>query len=524
MKTIKHFKFPEQANNLYRNEASSTIALSKLTADKINELVDAYNTLAKGNLEKDQEQDGRISKAVLYMKDNLVNSIHDMLELFLNSGRFDKFVSESLIDGYSKIYNTVGDIINVKNFGAFGDGLHDDTLAIKNAIADAKTKVPCTLYFPKGEYIYTDLGNLAIEGLAIVGEHGYKSTVLRCINMNANHHALKFDAFENSTTITPFCYGLQVRNIHVMGNENTDSAFYIRGCVHSVFENIYAGECRNAVFNIGGVMASAFYNLNTMNRNYKKISTIPDFGCLIDTATRGGEPVGASTNNTFMNCYFEDCETGLHLVWGDQNTFTGCAFEYNTKVGVKLEANARMTLFNACGIENNPENDYIDNGRLTKLTNSYVQYVATIGGSNCTVENCLIDSMLVGGLNNEIRNVRFKYHAYSDTLEPFTDNGIGTIVQNLFNIKTAKNVYPKKARKSFSVPAGGLEYKNETEHIVEIYCAAGTLTTAQMKREGENWLALNTSVPNKWVLRPGETFNVTYTGTPALSYIETYER
>lgn len=523
MNEIKHFLLPEQSNELYKKEAFSSIYLTKEVAEKINELVDAYNTLNKGILAKEQEQDGRIAKGVLFMKDNLLNSLHDLFELFKNSGDLSSLITSTMLENDAKMMSTLGTIVNVKNFGAKGDGVSDDTYSIKKAIEYAKELGSTTVYFPKGVYCYTDLGNLAIDGLAIIGEQGYKSTVLKCVN-KITHNALTLDAFENSNANTPFCYGVTVRNIHVMGNDKTASAFYIRGCVHSVFANIYAGECTKAVFDIGGVMASAFYNINTMNRDYKEVKTIPLYGCFIDTATRGGESVGASTNNTFVNSYFEDCETGLYIKHGDQNTFTGCAFEYNTKVGVKLEPNARMTLFNGCGIENNPVADYIDNGRLTKMMNSYVQYVATIGGANCTIENCLIDSVLVGGLNNEIKNIRFKYHSYSDDGEAFTDNGIGTIVQNLFNIKTAKNIFPTKKRKAFTVNGSPFDYTNDTNHVVEIFMQTGKLADVQFKREGENWVALSPIVPNKWAVKPNETIRFGFTETPSLSYIETYER
>lgn len=524
MKTLKHFMLPEQTNQLYKKEAASSIALTRDVAGKINEIVDAINELGKGNLAKEQEQDGRIAKAVLYMKDNLLNSLHDLFEIFRTNGELGDILSAALHESYNKIYNSVGSIVNVKNYGAKGDGISDDTNAIRWAITAAKATGRCTLFFPKGEYCYTDLGNLAIEGLAIVGEHGYKSTVLKCINKTENHIALKFDAFENSTKETQFCYGLQLRNIHVVGNKKTGTCLLIRGCVHSVFENIYAGECKEVVFDIKGVMASAFYNINTINRNYKTVETKPLFGAIIDTAYRGGESVGASTNNTFVNCYFEDCKTGLHLVWTDQNTFTGCAIEYNDEYGAKLENDARMTLFNACGFENNPLGDYIDNGRLTKMMNSYVQYVANIGGGNCTIENSIADSIIVSGLSNEVRNVRLKYHAYSDNGEPFIDNGIGTIAENLYSIKTSSVVFPMKNRKNFSVTEAPFLYKNETCHNVEIYCQAGTLADVQFKRGAENWVALSPAVPGKWIVRPGEEIKFGFTETPSLSYIETYER
>lgn len=528
MKQIEHFMLPENTNKLYANEAISSISLTREVADKINELVNAYNNLSEEDLEWKHEQEGRIRKGVVYMKDNLLNSIKDLFETYYNQGAFDTFVSDALINDYTKLFNTLGSVINVKNYGAKGDGRTDDTVAIKSAINYASQRKPCVVYFPKGTYCYTDLGGLCSaskDGLAFIGEEGYKSVVLKCINTEDEHIALDFDRFRFANDNNPFGYGLYVKNLCVVGNEKTKTCIHIQGVTHAVFENIYAGECYDTVYDIDGVMCSAFYNINTLNdNNYADRKLTPLYGCVINTGFRGANNVGASTNNTFVNCYFENCETGLHLVWGDQNTFTGCAFEYNTKKGLVLEKDARMTLINACGIENNPEADYVDNGRLTKMTNSYVQYVATVGGANCTIENCLIDSVVVGGLNNEIKNVRFKYHSYSDDNEPFTDNGNGTIVQNLFNLKTNKNIFPTKARKSFTIQSGGLQYVNETNHNVEIYCTSGELTTVQIKRGNENWLALSKNVPNKWVVKPNETFNITYSGTPAISYIETYER
>lgn len=49
MKKIEHFNLPAHTNTLYQEEAMSSISLTRDVADKINELVDAYNQLSGKN-------------------------------------------------------------------------------------------------------------------------------------------------------------------------------------------------------------------------------------------------------------------------------------------------------------------------------------------------------------------------------------------------------------------------------------------------------------------------------------------
>lgn len=79
MNKLEHFMLPEQSNSLYTKEAISSISLTRDIAEKINELIDSYNELSKLDLEWKQEQEGTIRKGVIYMKDNLLNSINDLL-------------------------------------------------------------------------------------------------------------------------------------------------------------------------------------------------------------------------------------------------------------------------------------------------------------------------------------------------------------------------------------------------------------------------------------------------------------
>lgn len=110
MKEIKHFMLPEHTNNLYKEEAISSISLTRDVAEKINELVDAYNELSKWDYEKHQEQDGTIRKGILYMKDNLINTLHDLMGLLEHQGFFDKTVAKYVKELESRVNNLLGSI------------------------------------------------------------------------------------------------------------------------------------------------------------------------------------------------------------------------------------------------------------------------------------------------------------------------------------------------------------------------------------------------------------------------------
>ena len=89
MEKIKNFVLPENTNRLYKEEAISSIALTREVAIKINELVAAYNELAEQDLQWKQTQEGIIRKGVLYMKDNLVNTLQSLYDVLQQQGFVD---------------------------------------------------------------------------------------------------------------------------------------------------------------------------------------------------------------------------------------------------------------------------------------------------------------------------------------------------------------------------------------------------------------------------------------------------
>lgn len=146
MEQIKHYILPENTNELYKNEAISSIGLTRDVADKINEIVDAFNSLNADDLKWKQTQEGIIHKGILYMKDNLVNSLHDLLKLY-----DDDVTRRTMLEMYGEELELLKVIVTPQMFGAAGNGVVNDINAIEKAIASLKEGD--VLYFPKGTYL-----------------------------------------------------------------------------------------------------------------------------------------------------------------------------------------------------------------------------------------------------------------------------------------------------------------------------------------------------------------------------------
>ena len=127
-KKLSHFILPDHFNKLYTEEAISSISLTRDIADKINELIDLVNKFDDEDLTWKHEMEGTIRKAVIYMKDNLLNSLHDLLELYVENGIIDEKIEHELNKTNIKI-----DMLHVtpQMYGALGDGKNDDSKLVR---------------------------------------------------------------------------------------------------------------------------------------------------------------------------------------------------------------------------------------------------------------------------------------------------------------------------------------------------------------------------------------------------------
>lgn len=199
MEKIQHYVLPEHTNTLYKEEAISSIGLTRDVADKINELVDAFNTLSEGDLRWKQTQEGIIRKGVLYMKDNLINTLTDLLQMY----DYDT-IKRMMMEAYGKDLRI---FVTPQMFGAVGDGITNDIEAIEKAIASLSPGD--TIYFPKGTYlmkghaVVINKDNITFEGEGLIKcDYGFRVRAshfnafgvrMECVAYGQEHRAFYID-------------------------------------------------------------------------------------------------------------------------------------------------------------------------------------------------------------------------------------------------------------------------------------------------------------------------------------------
>lgn len=109
------------------------------------------------------------------LKDGELAFCKDTKELFVgNNGNENVGITKKVEDRLDAVDSQLAHkpnkndlFIDVKDYGAKGDGVTDDTQSIKNAISDLRSGM--TLYFPRGTYIVSEtlqptVGNITIKG------------------------------------------------------------------------------------------------------------------------------------------------------------------------------------------------------------------------------------------------------------------------------------------------------------------------------------------------------------------------
>ena len=273
-------------------------------------------------------------------------------------------------------------VTDVKKFGAKGDGVTNDTVAIQNAINYLKSVGGGELFFPKGIYLYTELvvdfSNIFFNGEGassilkqnIANEHGITFYNSSAILKNIRVSNLHFDSTITKTVGSCLTF-LNIVDSHIdncyFDNQydgisiGTYQYLYVNNCIFRDIANRgIVGDFGDGLFlnsismqNQSIVVSSVGIVCNNGNLNMIDVDiTLFDYG-LYSNPT-----VGQSCYWWFIEkCCFDTCNNGISL---DNRTggeiksidFTSCWFSTNNNRGIELYG-VKGANFTNCRILNN---------------------------------------------------------------------------------------------------------------------------------------------------------------------------
>lgn len=250
------------------------------------------------------------------------------------------------------VYSKLTDFVSVKDFGAVGDGVTNDTAAIQAAITYVQT-AKRRLYVPGGTYIVTGPISVSASGVEIFGDGAY-SAILKAsgnfasiLNMTAAAAYVTVEnlSFLTGTTTTKCatlavnCVVIRFSNCYFEGDLNGD-------LVYSNGQNLDLDRCTFQM-NSGTTYG---LNLDCYNQNTGVTN------CRFGGVGRGVRVTNALTPGSnrveglkivgsyFINTGTTNLEIGTSLF----TTLDGTAFDQCTSFAVDIQAGADNVVIDGC--------------------------------------------------------------------------------------------------------------------------------------------------------------------------------
>lgn len=142
-----------------------------------------------------------------------------------------------------RLTDRMGDVLNVKDFGATGDGSTDDALNIQQAIDALEARGGGILYFPPGTYIVGTALTVQREIILMGAGRGQESSsanptdgvsVIRAQAASAIAYVVRFQ----SATSGNYLYGGGIENLVIDGNNTAVNGLEVNSCSEWVARNL----------------------------------------------------------------------------------------------------------------------------------------------------------------------------------------------------------------------------------------------------------------------------------------------
>lgn len=325
--------------------------------------------------------DGKIAELCKYLKDNLSNTIRCLLDSMKLSGELDELITEVIDSNIKLLQLHSNEYLNVKVYGAKGDGITDDTDILTLAFKNYKN-----LYFPKGIYIFNgSLDNICVEN--IVGDNAEIITTstngsnYMFIFKNKTHVTIKGMKF-NSNNIARGCVSIQksesvnVKDCEFTGYSNLNGYYQTDSCLH-------IGSCERVNVSNSNFHDSG-YGLVTTALN--RALTIEDCGLAEVNGckfNKVNQAIVTMNNKTIVtNCVFDYVE--------DNNIYN---FSSDSK-GLRGEL-----IVNGNYISNRYDEGIVTSGKVNVISNNIFDNVPNPIDINASIDRLIVT-------NNVFQNVK----------------------------------------------------------------------------------------------------------------------
>lgn len=246
------------------------------------------------------------------------------------------------LGGNVNLTNRLG-VINVKSFGAAGDGVTDDTLAIQNAIDSAEHG---ELYFPEGNYLVSDT-------LTLSGKNALEGDGQRYFKISAEGSSITSTVTTGKNVLEiNQCKWLVINGLHLISadGKTPDYTTAISGCWFSSFNNCSLGSTSIGVVDSGGFNSHYYLHFDSCK--------------LVPLSIGTGDAVERHVFqvNTFSNCYIATIDANGDYainIFGTQGInatkFIGCDISYYNLGAIYIDEECNGNIdFDTCYFDTSP--------------------------------------------------------------------------------------------------------------------------------------------------------------------------
>jgi hypothetical protein len=257
-----------------------------------------------------------------------------------------------------------------------------------------------------------------------------------------------------------FNYGAHLSNFVLDGGNVGTDGLYLRNVINGNFFKVRATNISNAGLHLAWAQLCEFDTFICSN-NVETMTTVPNYGILIDNANAGG----ASSANLFLNPTIEGLGSsvdgiGVNAKWAINSVFIDGTSEGN-KIGYRFgdstsgdNASQGNQLIGG-DVEANSVWDLQilgDNSFCNDIIGPSMTSTNSVSVSNSTSANHFMGG-LVGGIifdnttqHNTVTNVML-----FNSAAVITDNGVNNVIQNVWNVSSGVSTSDQPARRVGSI-------------------------------------------------------------------------